>query len=70
MGSILDVNIKVEGIQVNSFSSGIEDFDLLLVGPGGTTAMLMAFACDNTAGPLDFTFDDAASVQLPEDLAV
>jgi hypothetical protein len=66
VGNVLDVNVQLTGIEAISPLNGIEEFDFLLVGPQGNKIILMAFVCDFTNGPVDFTFDNSASSNLPQ----
>lgn len=65
MGNVTDVNVTLNGVRVNTFINGIRDTDILLVNPTGQKVILMSFVCNVTPGPLDFTFDGAASGPLP-----
>jgi hypothetical protein len=66
VGNVTDVNVTLTGVRVNTFQEGISEFDVLLVGPQGTKIILMSFVCGATAGPVDFTFDNAAAGGLPD----
>jgi hypothetical protein len=65
VGHVVDVNVTLSGMKTNSGGNGVEEFDVLLVGPQGTSIILISFVCDSTLGPVDFTLDDAASNFLP-----
>ncbi|HSE40185.1 MAG TPA: hypothetical protein VLH08_05420 [Acidobacteriota bacterium] len=65
-GNVQDVSVTLSGLKANPPAvNGIEEFDILLVNPQGTKVILMAFVCDFTNGPVNFTFDNAGSV-LPQ----
>jgi hypothetical protein len=64
-GNVQDINVTLTGMKANSQGFGIEEFDVLLVSPQGTKVILMAFVCDDTHGPINFTFDNSASSHLP-----
>ena len=65
VGNVLDVNVTLSGMKTNAAINGIEQFDVLLVGPQGTSIILISFVCDSTFGPVDFTMDDSAANSLP-----
>ena len=66
-GTVTDVNIILNGLAVQTFSAGVEEFDILLAPPSGAAndVILMSFACDATAGPITVTFDMAAGGLMP-----
>jgi hypothetical protein len=66
VGNVIDVNVTLSGIEAINASDGIEEFDILLAGPQGNKIILMAFVCDFTDGPVNFTFDNSASSNLPQ----
>lgn len=64
-GTVVDVNVTIDGL-THTFA---DDVDLLLVGPHGETAVLMADVGgdqDNAAVGVTITFDDAATQALPD----
>ena len=64
-GTITDVNVTLTGLS-HTFP---EDVDVLLVGPGGQSTILMADTGRNRETPLsnvNLTFDDAAAASLPD----
>jgi subtilisin-like proprotein convertase family protein len=65
-GNVIDVHVILTGIQTNIPANGIEDFDVLLVGPQGQNIILFSFVCEDTNGPVDFTFAEEASGTLPQ----
>ena len=54
IGNVLDVNVTLSGMKTNVAINGIEEFDVLLVGPQGTSIILISFVCDSTIGPVEF----------------
>ncbi|HSE40186.1 MAG TPA: Ig domain-containing protein [Acidobacteriota bacterium] len=65
-GNVTDVHVTLTGIQTNTADNGIEDFDVLLIGPQGQKIILFSFVCEDTNGPVDFTFAEEASGTLPQ----
>jgi hypothetical protein len=66
IGNVTDVRVTLTGIQTNTAANGIEDFDVLLVGPQGQKIILFSFVCNDTNGPVDFKFTKEASGTLPQ----
>jgi subtilisin-like proprotein convertase family protein len=66
VGNVTDVHVTLTGVQVNNPTNGLEDLDVLLVGPQGQKLILFSFVCQNTNGPLDWTFAEEAATTLPQ----
>jgi hypothetical protein len=65
VGTITDVNATLTGL-THGFP---DDVDVLVVGPGGQTTILMADTGDGVGHPVNgvnLTFDDAAASSLPD----
>jgi subtilisin-like proprotein convertase family protein len=67
LGEVTDVNVTITGLS-HSFP---DDVDVLLVGPGGQSTLLMADSGGGEPGVsgVDVTFDDAAAASLPDGTA-
>jgi hypothetical protein len=66
IGNVIDVRVSLTGIHTNTAGNGIEDFDVLLEGPQGQRIILFSFVCNDTNGPVDFTFAAGYSEILPQ----
>jgi subtilisin-like proprotein convertase family protein len=64
-GTVTDVDVHLEDF-LHSYPA---DVDVLLEGPTGRRALVMADVADNTSlsAPVDLTLDDEAATSLPED---
>jgi hypothetical protein len=67
-GTIRDVNLSLDGFVHTS----PYDVQVLLVGPGGQTAVVMAEVGDETAGnlPVTLRLDDEAAARIPDSVVV
>jgi hypothetical protein len=63
---MINMRVTLTGIQTNISANGIEDFDVLLVAAQGERIILFSFVCEDTNGPVDFTFAAEASGTLPQ----
>ena len=61
--SVTDLNVTLSGLSHN-FG---DDVDILLVGPGGQTVVLMSDAIGDVASNLTLVFDDEAAAMLPDE---
>jgi hypothetical protein len=61
LGSITDVDVTLSSVS----HSRPDDFDVLVVGPGGQSVILMSDACDTVdPGGVNYTFSDQAAAPL------
>jgi subtilisin-like proprotein convertase family protein len=65
-GNVSGVHVTLTDIHTNTAANGIQDFEVLLVGPQGQKIILFSFVCKDTNGPVDFTFAPEASGTLPQ----
>jgi hypothetical protein len=65
-GTVTKVRATLHDLTSTGFP---EDLDVLLVGPGGQSTLLMSDVCEQIEGfgPLTLTFDDEAASPLPDD---
>lgn len=62
-GGAARVDVVLHGLRETVI--GVEELDLLLVGPGDEEIVLMSFACIATTGPLDLDFSSDATEPIP-----
>jgi subtilisin-like proprotein convertase family protein len=61
-GPITDLNVSIDGL----WTEFLSDLDIMLVGPGGQSVVLMSDACgSDDAHGMDLLFDDQSPVSFP-----
>jgi subtilisin-like proprotein convertase family protein len=62
VGSVVDVNVRLHGLQHGS----LDDLDVMLVGPGGQSALIMSDAGGGAGSALTLFLDDDVPSSLPD----
>jgi subtilisin-like proprotein convertase family protein len=65
VGTVIDVNVRLYGLQHGS----LDDLDVMLVGPGGQSALIMSDAGGGSASGLNLFFDDEVPSSIPDSTA-